>query len=169
MNLHITDHRISAAVKLGAEKKSGLNEIRLNPWPPPYQCSVLPTELSSQLGDHRKVYITVKLIKCGIRRKNYFKNLISCGLEQTSFQTHNWQCLLIWVTCCVFTTTVKQTETLSISRWQTTKGCEAFLMFLLVADKIYFGLDESDLPIFVTREGLRGKLKYLRYQKSLAH
>ena len=108
MNLHITDHRISAAVKLGAEKKSGLNEIRLNPWPPPYQCSVLPTELSSQLGDHRKVYITVKLIKCGIRRKNYFKNLISCGLEQTSFQTHNWQCLLIWVTCCVFTSTTKQ-------------------------------------------------------------
>ena len=126
MNLHITDHRISAAVKLGAEKKSGLNEIRLNPWPPPYQCSVLPTELSSQLGDHRKVYITVKLIKCGIRRKNYFKNLISCGLEQTSFQTHNWQCLLIWVTCYVFTTTVKQTRQVHSADDRLQKGVRLF-------------------------------------------
>ena len=38
------------------------------------------------------------------------------------------------------------------------KVCEALLMLFLVAEKIYFGLGESDLPIVITREGLRGKV-----------
>ena len=54
-------HRISKAiVKLKPEKNSGLNGIQ-NPWPLRYQCSALPTELSSYLGA-----TTVTLWVCNI-------------------------------------------------------------------------------------------------------
>ena len=42
-----------AVVKIRPDKKKKFRPVRdLNPWPLRYRCSVLPTELTSQLGEH---------------------------------------------------------------------------------------------------------------------
>ena len=69
----------------------------------------------------------------------------------------NWRCLLNWITYFRVITYVQTNRSVSISRWWTTKAFEAFSIFLLVAEKIYFELYFIANRIFADLRRVRGR------------